>query len=95
MENQLVVLQSHVYRPVILDFERKCWSAPGDMNVFRFHGNAEFVRFLSDIDPESLRALSIRYSEHYFLANKIVELESRVVSGTILCPGKEKRNQDE
>ena len=86
MEGQLVVVQSHVDRPVILDFERECWSAPGDMNVFRFHVNAEPARSLNDIDPDSLRALSIRYSEHYFLANKIVELESRVVSWTILGP---------
>jgi hypothetical protein len=95
MENQLVLVGFHVYRPVILKLESECRTPPRDMNVCGHDMNSEFVRLLNNLGPYRIRTLSVRYSERDFLVNIIVELESRKVAGAILGPGEENRNQHE
>jgi hypothetical protein len=93
MENEHVLVQLHVYRPVILKLERERRATPRDMNVFRANLNSKFVPLLNDIGPDYVRCFSIRYGERYFLVNEIVVLESGKVGGAILGPGEEKGNQ--
>ena len=95
MENQLVPVGFHVYRPVIFKLESECRTAPRDMNICGHDMNSEFVRLLNNLGPDHIRTLSVRYSERDFLVNIVVELESRKVARPILGPGEEDRNQHE
>ena len=88
-----MLVDSHVYRPVILELEQECRATARDVNIFWINVNAEFVSPLNDIGPDDLRGFPIRYGESHFLVNKIVVLKSCKISGAVLGPCKENQNQ--
>src|SRR3954470_21549567 len=95
MENEVVFVNSQIYRPVIFKLERESGTAPRDVNVFGHNVDAEVACLLNNLGPDRFRTSSIRYGEHNFLMNVIVELKSRKIGRAILGSGEEKRNQHE
>src|SRR5437867_7003316 len=95
MEGEHVFVKSQIYRPVIFKLKSERGAAPRDVNVFRHNVDAEVARLRNNLGTDHLRGFSIRYGEHYFLMNVIVELTSRKIGSAILGPGEKKRNQHE
>ena len=88
-----MTVQPHVYRPVILELQRECRTAAGDVNVFWINVDAEFVSSLNDIYSQPFRIFPIRDGKRNFLVNEIVVLKSCKVGRAILGRGKENQDQ--
>jgi len=84
VKDELVTVESHVDRPVILQLQRECGATPYDMDVARLNHNTEFVGLLNDVGPQHLGRLPVGYGVLYFLPDIIVELERSEVGGNIL-----------
>src|SRR5207247_9639933 len=73
VKDEVVTVESHVDRPVILQLQRECGATPYDMDVARLNHNTEFVGLLNDVGPQHLGRLPVGYGVLYFLPDIIVE----------------------
>src|SRR5438093_547976 len=95
VKDELVTVQPHVDRPVIVQLQRECGATPCDMDVSRLNHNTEFVGLLNDVGPQHLGRFPVGYGVLYFLPDIIVELERSEVGGDILCSCEKNGHQDQ
>src|SRR5205823_4901969 len=84
LEDEVVAVDFHVYRPVVFQLQGESRTAPSYMNVPGLDRNPEFARLLSNIDPQLLGSLPVCHGELYFLPDKIIELKSGKIRRDIL-----------
>src|SRR5262249_22707161 len=95
VENEIVLIDPQIDRPVILDFYTESRPLFGKVNIVLGERDAELARFIKNLAADRFGIFPRRCGVLHFLPNIIVELKSGEVTGHVLRARKENCDQDQ
>jgi hypothetical protein len=85
VENEIVLIDPQIDRPVILDFHTESRPLPRKVNFVLGERDAQFARFFKNLAADRFGSLPGTRGVLHLLPNVVVELKSSKVTGNVLC----------